>query len=178
VFHLTLLYQILLDQLCLLVWVRRVSKHSDVEEIDTKESHKHNTLVGTSVAYITSLSPLLWSCNTIIVVPFSLWAQTMAPIVHQIDSDPDTVIILRNPCPRHLLCKPVVLKSKEPVPNVQLGADKAEPSSDGSTPLSVVAAESVAPEPEGIHYRVSSRHLMLASPMFERILTRDGFAEL
>jgi hypothetical protein len=39
------------------------------------------------------------------------------------------------------------------------------------------ASESLEPEEEGIHYYVSSRHLMLASPMFKRMLTQDGFAE-
>jgi hypothetical protein len=32
-------------------------------------------------------------------------------------------------------------------------------------------------EDEGVHYHVSSRHLMLVSPMFKRALTKDGFAE-
>jgi hypothetical protein len=38
-------------------------------------------------------------------------------------------------------------------------------------------SETLEPEEEGILYYVSSRHLMLASPMFRSMLTKDRFAE-
>ncbi|CAN9275033.1 unnamed protein product [Alternaria alternata] len=44
-------------------------------------------------------------------------------------------------------------------------------------PFSLGAQEPVEPEEESIHYHVSSRHLMLASPVFKRALNRDGFTE-
>lgn len=37
--------------------------------------------------------------------------------------------------------------------------------------------EPVEPEEESTHYHVSSRHLMLASPVFKRALNKDGFTE-
>ncbi|PVH90710.1 hypothetical protein DM02DRAFT_547285, partial [Periconia macrospinosa] len=39
------------------------------------------------------------------------------------------------------------------------------------------ASEPTTSEDDEIHYLVSSRHLMLASPWFRRTLTRDGFIE-
>ncbi|CAI6226879.1 unnamed protein product [Periconia digitata] len=39
----------------------------------------------------------------------------------------------------------------------------------------VPASEPITSEDDEIHYLVSSRHLMLASPWFRRVLTREGF---
>lgn len=41
----------------------------------------------------------------------------------------------------------------------------------------VPASEPITSEDDEIHYLVSSRHLMLASPWFRRALTREGFIE-
>lgn len=48
---------------------------------------------------------------------------------------------------------------------------------DEVAPSLTTHKEPVEPEEESIHYHVSSRHLMLASPVFKRALNKDGFAE-
>ncbi|KAI4616776.1 hypothetical protein J4E83_006356 [Alternaria metachromatica] len=135
----------------------------------------------------------------------------MAPIVHIIDPDPDTVIVLKNPCKVFAPCEleeerrsPTM--SEVPVPPddvdhpqppspsprqepalVETPEDSsmytldegstalAEPSSGVHyTPSPILPEE---PEEESIHYHVSSRHLILASATFKRMLAQDGFAE-
>ena len=147
----------------------------------------------------------------------------MAPIVHIIDPDPDTVIVLKNPCTIFALWTPEQghyldrwigvgsSKSKKdkkkakkaskaprpppsPPPPELLSPERLEDSSmfaldDGSTapaeassatqptPPPIAPEEPGEPEEESIHYHVSSRHLMLASSTFKRMLAQDGFAE-
>ncbi|KAI4696662.1 uncharacterized protein J4E88_000840 [Alternaria novae-zelandiae] len=146
----------------------------------------------------------------------------MVPIVHIIDPDPDTVIVLKNPCTIFARWKPelgqqpndaddwgstarrIIKKTKKkgkkgstPAPSLPpelLSAEIPEDSSmlpldNGSTaPAEASSATqhtppSTAPEEPGeleeqsIHYHVSSRHLMLASSTFKRMLAQDGFAE-
>ncbi|CAN9267634.1 unnamed protein product [Alternaria alternata] len=144
----------------------------------------------------------------------------MAPVVHVIDPDPDTVLILRNPCttfapwdseekpqspvvrvskkerkkkskrrvdslnpPEHypsLALDGLAVNSSETFPEDGFGGSNG---SAGASSASEVAPsltthkEPVEPEEESIHYHVSSRHLMLASPVFKRALNRDGFTE-
>ncbi|KAI4960079.1 hypothetical protein J4E86_001699 [Alternaria arbusti] len=146
----------------------------------------------------------------------------MAPIVHIIDPDPDTVIVLKNPCTIFARWKPqlgqqpndvddwgsaarrIIKKTKKkgkkappPPPSPPPEPPSTESAGDGSMlPLdngSTAPAEAssamqhtpppIAPEEPGeleeqsIHYHVSSRHLMLASSTFKRMLAQDGFAE-
>ncbi|KAI4679832.1 hypothetical protein J4E81_010236 [Alternaria sp. BMP 2799] len=147
----------------------------------------------------------------------------MAPIVHIIDPDPDTVIVLKNPCTIFAPCDPeeaspkqamcggpvrVYYKKKKKKKGKKLGDEHPQPSTsplhqepalvenpadssmfnldEGSTALAepssaVQRAPSPIlpeePEEESIHYHVSSRHLILASAAFKRMLARDGFAE-
>jgi hypothetical protein len=190
----------------------------------------------------------------------------MAPIVHIIDPDPDTIIVLKNPCTIFAPWEPEVDQRKSEVPGdpklpvnpwglwdasgsalpkKKSGKKKAkkaavkrddigssttlssykhryEPSPSPPSPLSppslrhppesaetpedftkytmddwatALAEPSSAvqrtpslpaqkdpeepeePEEESIHYHVSSRHLMLSSPIFKRMLTQNGFAE-
>ncbi|RYN23429.1 hypothetical protein AA0112_g9345 [Alternaria arborescens] len=144
----------------------------------------------------------------------------MAPVVHVIDPDPDTVLILRNPCttfapwdseekpqspvvrvskkerkkkskrrvdslnlPEHypsLALDGLAVDSSETFPEDGFGGSNG---SAGASSASEVAPsltrhkEPVEPEEESIHYHVSSRHLMLASPVFKRALNKDGFTE-
>ncbi|RYO65256.1 hypothetical protein AA0113_g5273 [Alternaria arborescens] len=144
----------------------------------------------------------------------------MAPVVHVIDPDPDTVLILRNPCttfapwdseekpqspvvrvskkerkkkskrrvdsldpPEHypsLALDGLAVDSNETFPEDRFGGSNG---SAGASSASEVAPsltrhkEPVEPEEESIHYHVSSRHLMLASPVFKRALNKDGFTE-
>ncbi|KAI4936739.1 uncharacterized protein J4E92_001463 [Alternaria infectoria] len=135
----------------------------------------------------------------------------MAPTVHIIDPDPDTVIVLENPCKvfasweleeerRNPTLSEVPVPPDDvdhpqpPSPSprqepalVEIPADSsmytldegstalAEPSSGVQyTPSPILPEE---PEEESIHYHVSSRHLILASATFKRMLAQDGFAE-
>jgi hypothetical protein len=133
----------------------------------------------------------------------------MAPTVYQIDPDPDTVIILRNPCTNFAPWELVAAEPEQLAPEAQLDASDEEVQSsedvpldefsievslrepiagswtrlqkshiEGITLLPATTEESFIPDSDDIHYHVSSRHLMLASPMFKRMLTKDGFAEL
>jgi len=146
----------------------------------------------------------------------------MAPTIHIIDPDPDTVIVLKNPCTIFAQWKPgpgdqpndvddwrstasMIIKKKKkkgkkappphPSPPPELLSagipedSSALPLNNGSTaPAEASSATQhtpppIAPEEPGeleeqsIHYHVSSRHLMLASPTFKRILAKEGFAE-
>ncbi|KAL6158742.1 hypothetical protein ACJQWK_03100 [Exserohilum turcicum] len=51
----------------------------------------------------------------------------------------------------------------------------SEPSNDAVP--SDAASQATEPEQDDVYYHVSSRHLMLASPMFKRALDKDGFKE-
>lgn len=147
----------------------------------------------------------------------------MAPTIYIIDPDPDTVIMLTNPCTIFAPWKPErghqpndvdgwgsfnsmipkkkkkakVKKAPPPPPSPPpepLSAETPEDSSmfaldDGSTapaetssamqytPPPIAPEEPGEPEEHSIHYHVSSRHLMLASSTFKRMLAQDGFAE-
>jgi len=148
----------------------------------------------------------------------------MAPVVHIIDPDPDTVIVLKNPCTVFALWKPERGQPNDPddwgswgavIPGkkkketmkekrARMKAEKAKKAvsifegaessdvlalDDGSTaPAEASSAiqhssppiapeEPGEPEEQSIHYHVSSRHLMLASSTFKRMLAQDGFAE-
>ncbi|KAI4629194.1 uncharacterized protein J4E87_003456 [Alternaria ethzedia] len=148
----------------------------------------------------------------------------MAPIIHIIDPDPDTVIVLKNPCTIFARWEPergqpndlddwgswgAVIpgkKKKETMKEkrARMKAEKAKKAvlifesaessdvfalDDGSTaPAEASSAiqhssppiapeEPGEPEEQSIHYHVSSRHLMLASSTFKRMLAQDGFAE-
>ncbi|EOA85569.1 uncharacterized protein SETTUDRAFT_152159 [Exserohilum turcica Et28A] len=92
----------------------------------------------------------------------------MLLFTHEIDPFADTIIILKNPCKNFAPWDETLVPAQIEVvggvenPSVQL----AEPAS-GPTQS----------EDDEIHYLVSSRHLMLASPWFRRTLTRKEFAE-
>lgn len=62
---------------------------------------------------------------------------------------------------------------------IDLGANgdmEVDTTNGGAHPLTSVADQDLE-EIEDIHFRVSSRHLMLASPWFKRSLSREGWAE-
>ncbi|KAH7357590.1 hypothetical protein BKA66DRAFT_552777 [Pyrenochaeta sp. MPI-SDFR-AT-0127] len=173
----------------------------------------------------------------------------MAPVIHVIDPNADTIIILKKPCTSFAQWDPVKVEPKLSVwkssvigddgwGSVSNGLSKKEKKKAKSrkaalmappdpTPLNDVASaddQEVAPsagaslfgngvdvntegpltshtdtatetnttpsvepveipvampepEEEEIHYHVSSRHLMLASPWFNRALTKDGWNE-
>ncbi|CAN9261745.1 unnamed protein product [Alternaria alternata] len=129
----------------------------------------------------------------------------MASVVHVIDPDPDTVLILTNPCTTFApwgseeksqnLVAPVGKEKKkkkgkkrvdslshtEHYPPLAPGGLTVNSSEtfpeDEVAPSLTTHKEPVEPEEESIHYHVSSRHLMLASPVFKRALNKDGFAE-
>ncbi|ORY07794.1 hypothetical protein BCR34DRAFT_570415 [Clohesyomyces aquaticus] len=127
----------------------------------------------------------------------------MPSVVHEIDPLADTILILKNPCrnfaPWNDDIEPAdteiadqpewkfdlidlmkekkakreqgIAQTSEPAPKVDkeqqdLSGESAEPSSEPNEP-----------EVDEIHYFVSSRHLMLASPWFKRTLTREGSME-
>jgi hypothetical protein len=91
----------------------------------------------------------------------------MSLIVHEIDPDPDTIIILRQPCTTFALWEPDTVEFTPSIPVSKKKNSSPQPSIADATEHKEVQ----------IHYRVSSRHLMTASPVFRRALTKDGFAE-
>ncbi|KAI4950459.1 hypothetical protein J4E91_004342 [Alternaria rosae] len=162
----------------------------------------------------------------------------MAPIIHVIDPDPDTVIVLKNPCKifapwdqeeerRNPTMSEVPVqpddvdswlsglrkssgsyKKKKNKKGKKLGDEHPQPSTsrphqepalvktpadssmytldEGSTALTEPSSAvqrtpspdlPEEPEEESIHYHVSSRHLILASVAFKRMLAQNGFAE-
>jgi hypothetical protein len=121
----------------------------------------------------------------------------MAPTIYHIDPDPDTVIILRYPCTDFARWEPVSTAleqaAEDPHPEEDdddglvdnesetgTGASSKihEDGSDNDAPPPVVdPSKTLEPDEEGILYYVSSRHLMLASPMFRSMLTKGRFAE-
>lgn len=125
----------------------------------------------------------------------------MPSIVHEIDPYPDTVIILRNPCRVFALwddaaevSEPTIGESEDKVyayesyvgnlhSNIYVDQDKdlgqdqnRIPTEDLEEPVDSPDQLS-EPEDEEIHYLVSSRHLILASPWFRRTLTSEGSQE-
>ncbi|KAH6875309.1 hypothetical protein BKA58DRAFT_427908 [Alternaria rosae] len=132
----------------------------------------------------------------------------MAPTIHIIDPDPDTVIVLKNPCKifapwdpeeerRNPTMSEVPYSDEHPQPStsrphqepalVETPADSSMYTLDeGSTALTEPSSAvqrtpspdlPEEPEEESIHYHVSSRHLILASVAFKRMLAQNGFAE-
>jgi len=147
----------------------------------------------------------------------------MAPIVHIIDPDPDTVIVLKNPCTIFARWKPergqpddlddwgswgtvipgkkkketmkekrakrakkaaLIFESAEGSGMLDMDngstapAEASSATQHSSPPVAPVApGEPGEPEEQSNHYHVSSRHLMLASSTFKRMLAQDGFAE-
>jgi hypothetical protein len=74
----------------------------------------------------------------------------------------------------------LTVNSSEPFPEDGFGGSNgfAEASSASEVAPSLTThKEPVELGEESIHYHVSSRHLMLASPVFKRALNKNGFAE-
>ncbi|KAF9693479.1 hypothetical protein EKO04_008405 [Ascochyta lentis] len=111
----------------------------------------------------------------------------MAPIVHVIDPDYDTVLILKNASTKFASWpsedEPSIAAPTTPFNTYQkkrkaLKAYKAELTAVPSrTTDATTSVSSTAPEEKEVHYHVSSRHLQLASPWFKRAMTKDGWAE-
>jgi hypothetical protein len=97
----------------------------------------------------------------------------MAPTEYIIDPEPDTIITLRNPCsvfaPWYQTDEN---RGSQILPEAESEIPVSPRTSSPDGPL-----EPEDPERESIHYHVSSRHLMLASSVFKRMLTPNGFAE-
>ncbi|KAJ6191981.1 hypothetical protein J3E72DRAFT_253957 [Bipolaris maydis] len=91
----------------------------------------------------------------------------MSMVTHEIDPFADTIIILKNPCKNFAPWDETLISSQIEVPEPEeKHVELAEPAS-GPTQS----------EDDEIHYLVSSRHLMLASPWFRRTLTKEEFVE-
>ncbi|KAF2728672.1 hypothetical protein EJ04DRAFT_503744 [Polyplosphaeria fusca] len=88
----------------------------------------------------------------------------MATTVHEVVPDPDTVIILNNPTTLFAVWKHHVADSKT--------KEEDEGDEDGPTLIDVSDSECGS-----IHYHVSSRHLALASPWFNRAMSGDSWKE-
>ncbi|KAF2690670.1 hypothetical protein K458DRAFT_382247 [Lentithecium fluviatile CBS 122367] len=95
----------------------------------------------------------------------------MPPIVHKIDPDYDTVIVLTHPCKNFAPWDPAgkIPKPEEPQPRQEC--------TDGDGLLIFHGEPVEEPEEEVIHYHLSSQHLILASPWFKRALAQDKWIE-
>ncbi|KAF2000571.1 hypothetical protein P154DRAFT_491742 [Amniculicola lignicola CBS 123094] len=92
----------------------------------------------------------------------------MPLITYKIDPFADTIIILKNPCRNFAPWDETLAPSNTEFSGPEDKQPECfQPSDDGWA----------ASEDEEIHYLVSSRHLMLASPWFKRTLTREEFTE-
>ncbi|KAL5411204.1 hypothetical protein PMIN04_010326 [Paraphaeosphaeria minitans] len=99
----------------------------------------------------------------------------MPSVTHEIDPFADTIIVLKRPCRNFApwnealtlyntdLAEP---EEEQPICTKISEEGRAEP-----------AFELTKSEDDDIHYLVSSRHLMLASPWFRRTLTREEYIE-
>jgi hypothetical protein len=106
----------------------------------------------------------------------------MPPTVYIIDPIGDTVIRLRKPCRNFATWEEVIAPSSyetaklEDEFTIQGHRDEDEPIEESGREPEIVSG-SCHPETEEIHYLVSSRHLMLASQWFMRMLTTAAFKE-
>ncbi|KAH7024558.1 uncharacterized protein B0I36DRAFT_424466 [Microdochium trichocladiopsis] len=92
----------------------------------------------------------------------------MADHTYEIDPDGDVVLTLRNPNAPFAVCpvEPEVERALDaPLPNIE---------HSGDSPVPEPPAEAT-PEPK-VHIRLSSRHLILASPVFKKML-QGGWQE-
>ncbi|KAJ4378297.1 hypothetical protein N0V86_005997 [Didymella sp. IMI 355093] len=130
-------------------------------------------------------------------------SSTMAPTIHVIDPDADTIVILRNACTQFAAWdEPVAVEpSICDIPAVDpfAGLSKVQrkklerrlaakmaltQDEDPNAPTHLgghsqkppIPEPQKKPEPE-VHYNVSSRHLQLASPWFKRAMAKEGWAE-
>jgi HEPN domain-containing protein len=106
----------------------------------------------------------------------------MAPIVHVVDPDPDTVIVLRNACTHFAVWGPVAESVKPDLKAITEDDSRSESSHIGTKEEkdkegTYQEAPPFKPEEVEIHYHVSSRHLQLASPWFQRALRKGAWAE-
>jgi hypothetical protein len=104
----------------------------------------------------------------------------MAPTTHEIDPDADTVITLKN---ASAVFAPWDAKGDSLPNNIldQLSpdhrADSTFAAASGTQEPSSSTPETVTPVKEDVYFRVSSRHLILASPWFKRALTNEAWSE-
>ncbi|PVH91883.1 hypothetical protein DM02DRAFT_702549, partial [Periconia macrospinosa] len=108
----------------------------------------------------------------------------MPSTIHAIDPFADTIIILRSPCKNFApwdetptLSNTELTEAKEKQPIRAQPSENERVMENSSVEPAEPASEPTTSEDDEIHYLVSSRHLMLASPWFRRTLTRDGFIE-
>jgi hypothetical protein len=128
----------------------------------------------------------------LILTPSANISSTMAPTIHVIDPDADTVVILRNACTQFAAWdEPVVIEPDIPeIPAVDpfAGLSKSQRKKlekKLATEMALTQDEDpndLTPEPQlelesEVHYNVSSRHLQLASPWFKRAMAKEGWAE-
>ncbi|KAF2846102.1 hypothetical protein T440DRAFT_558419 [Plenodomus tracheiphilus IPT5] len=109
----------------------------------------------------------------------------MVSASYYIDPDADTVIVLTNACTVFAPWDPICADTPADLPGDDHGLDSSVPMM--GTKLEEASLEdgspsgppTALPEPEDneIRYYVSSRHLMLASPVFRSALKEEGFAE-
>ncbi|XP_014550188.1 hypothetical protein COCVIDRAFT_116168 [Bipolaris victoriae FI3] len=97
----------------------------------------------------------------------------MSMVTHEIDPFADTIVILKNPCKNFAPWDETLVSSQIEVPEPEekqlINAQAIELAEPASGPTQS--------EDDEIHYLVSSRHLMLASPWFRRTLTKEEFVE-
>jgi hypothetical protein len=94
----------------------------------------------------------------------------MVPITHVIDPDADTIITLRNASTNFAPW----IKEEAPVYELEEKEEEIEGKEDEQEEGNEEAQEEGE---EVIYFRVSSRHLMLASPWFKRLLKKEGWSE-
>ncbi|KAF2117945.1 hypothetical protein BDV96DRAFT_517779 [Lophiotrema nucula] len=103
----------------------------------------------------------------------------MADIVHKIDLNPDTVIILEDPTVDFAVWDTgddTLARTSTGSFNGDAASSETtlEPQKNDNTSQELTENEA---QSHSVQYLVSSRHLMLASPWFQRALTREGWTE-
>jgi hypothetical protein len=88
----------------------------------------------------------------------------MAPVTHEIDPNADTIITLKNAS--------TIFASWDAEAATILAKSTAS-----ATLTTTCSGSEPHTSDEGIQFRVSSRHLMLASPWFKRALAKEGWSE-
>ncbi|KAF2872728.1 hypothetical protein BDV95DRAFT_492143 [Massariosphaeria phaeospora] len=99
----------------------------------------------------------------------------MTIVVHEIDPRADVIMVLKNQATEFAVWKTQQAAHADESSNT---ADGPQSTADLATnPVATEDDTTDSVEEDEVHYRVSSHHLMLASPWFERALTRKGWTE-